>query len=283
MIHVLRVCTVVSDAPANVRQVAPKIPEPGPEAGFGPEMHKAGQAEAAGMATGGGGISPHKRGFATRAGAYPNPPQALSGARAAAGLPARSFAGRMGLSFIPSPASGWGFARRMSTPGGPDDSMHNPPDAGWTPADRGETGGRPSVGVDDVKEFAVRARIPEEAAVGMPEEGKVRLVAFSKCTACLLLGLHWLKELWTHTCSDLHPMEPCVRCCSCKCCVHLGRATRARAKVRRRPLTRACPRRTRPGSPRSAARPCRRLTCGATSRTCCTARQTVRQQKAAAF
>ena len=138
--------------------MAPKIPEPGAEAGFGPEMHKAGQAEAAGMATGGGGISPPKRGYATRAGASTNPAQALGGAGGAIGLTARSFAGRLGLPSVPSPTSGWGFARRMSTPGGPDDSMHNPPDAGWTPADRGETGGRPSVGVDDVKEFAVRAR-----------------------------------------------------------------------------------------------------------------------------
>lgn len=147
---------MISRAPVRVRQVAPKIPEPGKEAGFGPEMHKAGQAEAAGMVTGGGGISPPKRGFATRAGASTNPSQAL-GSAAAAGSQARSFAGRVGLSFVPSPICGWGFARRMSTPGGPDDSMHNPPDAGWTPADRGETGGRPSVGVDDVKEFAVRA------------------------------------------------------------------------------------------------------------------------------
>ena len=147
----------VSRALLTMQQVAPKIPEPGKEAGFGPEMHKAGQAEAAGMATGGGGISPPKRGLATSAG--PNPLQAPGGGGAAAGLQARSFAGRMGLSLAPSPNSGRFAARRMSTPSGPDDSMHNPPHAGWTPADRGETGGRPSVGADDAKELAVRACI----------------------------------------------------------------------------------------------------------------------------
>lgn len=109
------------------------------DVGFGKEMHVTGQAEAAGMATGGGGISPPKRGFASRAGPHANPniyptPTFMSGQPAAGG------------------------ARRFSTPGGPDDSMHNPPEKpGWTPADRGETGGRPSVGVDDYKEFAVQA------------------------------------------------------------------------------------------------------------------------------
>ena len=165
---------MVSRGPVSVRQVAPKIPEPGAEAGFGPEMHKAGQAEAAGMATGGGGISPPKRGFATRAGDSTHPAQALGGAGAAAGLPARSLAGRLGLSSVLTPISGWGFARRMSTPGGPDDSMHNPPDAGWTPADRGETGGRPSVGLDDVKELAVRARTPTRLQCSVSRQGSWR-------------------------------------------------------------------------------------------------------------
>ncbi len=104
------------------------------DVGFGKEMHATGQAEAAGMATGGGGISPPKRGFATRAGARAAP------------------------SLHPSPAArGAGAPRRMSTPGGPHDSMHHPPpEPGWTPADRGETG-QPSVGADDHKAFAVRA------------------------------------------------------------------------------------------------------------------------------
>jgi hypothetical protein len=103
------------------------------DVGFGKEMHATGKAEAAGMATGGGGISPPKRGFATRA-----------SARAA---PAPH----------PRPAArGAGAPRRMSTPGGPHDSMHHPPpEPGWTPADRGETG-QPSVGADDHKAFAVR-------------------------------------------------------------------------------------------------------------------------------
>ena len=115
------------------------MPEASKAAGFGSKMAAEGQSDAAGMATGGGGISPPKRGFASRAGARVNPsihptPTSVSGQPAARG------------------------ARRFSTPGGPDDSMHNPPEKpGWTPADRGETGGRPSVGVDDYKEFAVRA------------------------------------------------------------------------------------------------------------------------------